>query len=647
MHSRKNKIRVQPNIRHIQHDDSCLNRWTLFFTDKEIEVKFRDDYFKKSIISFRVSFLLVTILYASFGFIDFQTSREFLSEFLIIRYSIAVPLMTLVILLSFFSFFKKQWQLLIAICYVVSGSGIAYMLLANPSNLWYYGGMFLIFIAGFFFIKLHFLWTAISGLAVLLFYNLAPFFFRELQFDLHYITISNAFFVATNLVSMAAVYNSQKLERQEFLQRMAMQQQQEEIKKINENLEEKVKERTELLETRNIVLNTEIKHRKEIEEKLLVAKHKAEESDRLKSAFLSNMSHEIRTPMNGIIGFLDLVADPDISKDEQDVFINIVKQSGNRLLQTINDIVEISKIESGELSENSIEVDLQKTFNYIGEFFSPEINEKKLSLVLPKIEQELVIKTDENKLESILFNLIKNAIKFTNTGSIEIGLTPNNDKLEFWIKDTGKGIPKDHFESIFDRFVQADNSLTRNHEGTGLGLSISKAYAEYLGGKIWLESEQNKGTTFHFSIDYLPITNTLTNNTADLARTNKMTNQKRITALVAEDDIVSFTLISTLLKNENVNVVHAPDGKKAVEYYQQNSDSIDLIFMDIKMPIMDGITATKQIRKFDNEVPIIAQTAFALSGDKEKALAAGCTDYLSKPIKTQNLVASLKHITEQ
>lgn len=626
-------------IKHTNCEDTYLNRWTLFFTEKKYEVAYREEYFNKSILSFRVAFVLVTFLYAAFGFVDLQTSQAFLNEFLIVRYFIVVPLLVTVSILSLFPWFKRIWQFTISICYVVGGSGIAFMLMAQPDNLWYYGGMFLIFMAGYFLIKLHFLWAAISGFSVLLFYNLAPLFFSEFEFNTHYHTISNAFFISANIIAIAAVYTSQKTERSEFCQHMLMLNQQKEIKSINETLEEKVEERTKLLENKNKDLHSEIENRIRAEEKLLFALRKAEESEKLKSAFLTNLSHEIRTPMNGIIGFLDMVTDPGLSNDEREQFFDIVKQSGNRLLTTINDIVEISRIEAGEIILNYSEVNLLKLFNYLQDTFRLELKFKNLPLNIPSSPPCLSIETDSTKLEVVLKNLINNAIKFTNKGSITLGLETQGDYLKFWVKDTGKGIPQERHKAIFESFVQADTGFSRGHEGTGLGLAICKAYVECLGGNIWVESGPNEGSTFYFTIDYKlikPWTNKeKTEMTQELDTTN---NNTKTLVLVAEDDDISFSLIETLLRNEVDTILRAKNGKVAIELFKQYEEEISLIFMDIKMPVMDGIEATRQIRNQNTGIPIIAQTAFALSGDREVALSAGCNDYLSKPLKLHDVL---------
>ncbi|WP_297091033.1 ATP-binding protein [uncultured Draconibacterium sp.] len=615
-----------------------INRWSLFFNDERTESKYREEYFNNSIYSFRLAFVIAILLYALFGVLDVYTSERFIKEFFTIRYLVVIPFLILVLAVSYFQLFKKIWQGFTLLAYIVGGSGIAIMLLLNPSNLYYYGGLFLIFIAGYFFIHLHYLFAISAGLLVIFCYNIAPFFSASLQhLSIEHQLISNTFFISANLIAAIALYNNQLVARTEFYQRMLLSLQQIRIKNINENLEKKVAERTELLNNNNKALKQEIDYRKSIEEKLLVAKEQAEESDRLKTAFLANMSHEIRTPMNGIIGFLDMIADPQISQNEREQYLDIVKQSGNRLLQTINDIVEISKIEAGELQENIAPVNIGDTFSYLNDFFAPKAQLKYLAIKFKNGFGDTTIMTDSNKLESILTNLINNAIKFTEYGSIEIGVTPQNDVLEFYVKDSGQGIPADRQKAIFDRFVQADLSLTRGHEGTGLGLSIAKAYTEALGGKIRLKSLPGKGTTFFFTIA-LVFGDHQTNVTRpELKNSPNAIPQENIRILVAEDDAVSFNLIRSILSPRKYEIIHAKNGHEAVQLFTEKHDEIALILMDLKMPKMDGIEATRRIRELNNTIPIIAQTAFALSGDKELALEAGCNDYLAKPIKRNEL----------
>lgn len=242
--------------------------------------------------------------------------------------------------------------------------------------------------------------------------------------------------------------------------------------------------------------------RKETVGHLVIAKERAEESDRLKSAFLANISHEIRTPMNGILGFLNLLREPSLNEDDRMSYLNIVNKSGERLLSTINDIIELSRIESGDIKVDKKEIDLPQFITYYYDFFSHQAREKGLLLkpFLYNADREL-INTDQTKLDSIFTNLIKNAIKFTDQGSIEVGCNQKgNDDFQFYVKDTGKGIKPEKISAIFGRFIQEDNSFTRNYEGSGLGLSITKAYVEAMGGTIWVESEPGKGSCFYFSL---------------------------------------------------------------------------------------------------------------------------------------------------
>jgi len=399
---------------------------------------------------------------------------------------------------------------------------------------------------------------------------------------------------------------------------------------------------------RLIGVRIDITERKFAEKELIEAKEKAEESDRLKSAFLSNMSHEIRTPMNGILGFTELLKEPLLTGEQQQEYISIIEKSGARLLNIINDIVSISKIESGQMELSISETNVNELIEYIFDFFKPEADYKKLHLsyknALPEIE--VMIKTDSEKVTAILTNLVNNAIKFTYEGSIEFGYEKKGNWLEFFVKDTGIGIPHAQKELIFERFRQGSESLTRNYEGAGLGLSISKAYVEMIGGKIWIESDSDKpissgsgvnnGSTFHFTIPYYPkeeVRNTYLTDSIDNATANLSKNLK---ILIIDDDRISELLLSIAFNKISQNVLKVGTGLEAVNICRNNPD-IDLVLMDIKMPDMDGYEATRLIRKFNKRVIIIAQTAYGLEGDREKAIEAGCNDYISKPINQTKL----------
>ncbi|MCA1761323.1 MAG: hypothetical protein LC658_16255, partial [Bacteroidales bacterium] len=251
-----------------------------------------------------------------------------------------------------------------------------------------------------------------------------------------------------------------------------------------------------------VAIKEDITERKKFIEDLKIAKEKAEESDRLKSAFLANMSHEIRTPMNGILGFTELLLQPDLSSEQKEAYINIVSQSGKRMLNTVNDIIEISKIEAGIVTVDSKEVNVQVRLDEIMRFFNPEATKKGLKLTLENEVPKAValISTDQNKIDSILTNLIKNAIKFTQAGEIRVGCKVHDKMLEFFVKDTGIGIPAERQQAVFKRFLKADILDKDARQGSGLGLSITKAYVEMLGGEIHVESINNQGSTFFFTL---------------------------------------------------------------------------------------------------------------------------------------------------
>jgi len=420
--------------------------------------------------------------------------------------------------------------------------------------------------------------------------------------------------------------------------------------------------------THFVAIKTDITPAKQMIEDLKTAKEKAEENERLKSAFLANMSHEIRTPMNGILGFAGLLKEPMLTGEEQKEYIGIIEKSGARMLNIINDVITISKVESGQMKTFITPTNVNEQVEYIYNFFKLEVEQKGLHIVInkPLTDHEATVKTDKEKIYAILTNLVKNAIKFSDSGTIEIGYTRREkalggdkvlgidkaclvytDELEFYVKDNGVGIPPDRMEAIFDRFVQADIGDKRAFQGAGLGLSISKAYVEMLGGKIWVESEEAKGSNFYFTIPYKTESEVIdeVKDTVPDFKTEIKTKSFKI--LIAEDDEISGMLISMAIKAFGKNVFKASTGIETVEVCRNNPD-LDFVLMDIKMPEMDGYEATRQIRKFNNEVIIIAQTAYALTGDREKALEAGCNDYIAKPFGQASLTALMeKHLQYQ
>lgn len=382
-------------------------------------------------------------------------------------------------------------------------------------------------------------------------------------------------------------------------------------------------------------------HRRQLEQELIEAKTLAEESDRLKTAFLANMSHEIRTPMNGILGLTQLMTSQPIPEDQRKEYLAMINANGKMLLDLVNDIIDISKIESRQVDLFETEFSLNQMMNELHCFISAEKMVKKMEEVEliydPYFnEDQAMIFSDQAKIKQVLINLIGNAVKFTNKGSIEFGYKLKDKKeLLFYVKDTGIGIHEDKLDVIFDRFTQADQSLTRPYGGSGLGLAISKGFVERMGGKIWAESEENSGSTFYFTIPYKPVTRDKAGTVA--GQVNIDFDWSDLTILVVEDNIISYKLLEISLSKTGCKVLHADNGQNAIDMVEAHPD-IDLVLMDIQLPVINGYDATRAIKEIKPELPVIAQTANAMDDDRQKCIEAGCSDYITKPIVLDKLL---------
>ncbi len=375
----------------------------------------------------------------------------------------------------------------------------------------------------------------------------------------------------------------------------------------------------------------EISERKKFEQELIIAKEKAEESDRLKTAFLQNMSHEIRTPLNAISGFSGLLSKPNLSEEKRNSFVQIIQSSSNQLVSVVTDILTISSLETKQEKINISVVCINNVIVDLLTIFKQQALSQNISLYAKQqlSDKQSEIYSDKTKIIQIVTNLLTNALKFTHEGFIEFGYNLKGNDLEFYVKDSGIGIKTEFHASIFERFRQANKSINKLYGGTGLGLAISKAFVELLGGKIWVESELEKGSIFYFTIPYAPVNE----NEKNSLPTSQKENFKIV--LVAEDVEYNFLFIEELLIYMNLKLIHAKDGKETVEIFKSNSH-IDLILMDIKMPIMTGHEAAIIIKELNPNIPIVAQSAYAL--EHERAKYEGIfDDYLTKPINENDL----------
>jgi CheY-like chemotaxis protein/nitrogen-specific signal transduction histidine kinase len=381
------------------------------------------------------------------------------------------------------------------------------------------------------------------------------------------------------------------------------------------------------------VIARDISSRKHAETELIKAKEKAEESDRLKSAFLQNISHEIRTPLNAIIGFAALLNEPGLDGESRKSYTEIITQSSDQLLAIVIDIIEISNIQAGIFKLDKSELNLNSFMDNVFNQFNGKIK-KNIKFTFRKIlpDNESNILTDGKKLGQVLANLLSNAFKFTSKGKVEFGYTLKDNNIMFYVSDTGIGIAENHHSMIFDHFYQVEPLAASLYEGTGLGLSISKAYVELLGGKIWLRSEPGKGSVFYFTIPYKRVIQSVDEQHSVAASEEDQIKYK--TLLIAEDDNNNYNLMKQLLADLNIKIIRASNGIEAVDICR-SGEKIDMILMDIKMPLMDGYEATKQILEQSPEIKIIAQTAY--SDDKEKALRSGCKGFISKPFDKNHL----------
>ena len=398
---------------------------------------------------------------------------------------------------------------------------------------------------------------------------------------------------------------------------------QQQLQNQNKILDEKVKKRTSELERKNIELNA--------------AKEKAEASDKLKTSFINNISHEIRTPLNGILGFGQILTDPDLNAEEKNEYLAILNESSDRLINTVSNFMEISLISSGNQEVNKKDFNPEHVITNVAEQFRPLCDGKNLSLILeiPSAGNGVRIYSDRELLFKILRHLMDNAVKFTSRGSITLGYKINDNEFIFFVEDTGMGISEEGKQTIFNNFMQEDNSYTRGYEGCGLGLSIATGLVELLDGAIWLDSEKGKGSTFYFK---LPIQQITYDTDEIIPRKGKAEGVKTI--LVAEDDEINFFYINILLKSELTKIIHARDGQEAIDICKTHPE-ISAVLIDLRMPVIDGFEAAGLIKAFRSDLPIFAVTAYSGGEEKQHAKESGCDEFITKPIEKELLIEKL------
>lgn len=396
------------------------------------------------------------------------------------------------------------------------------------------------------------------------------------------------------------------------------------------------------ISSETILLINDVTTFKKYEKKLINERNKALNANSHKSTFLANMSHEIRTPLNSIIGFSDLLLDEDTTEAEKEMYSKLIGTAGKSLLQLIEDIIDVSKIEAGQVKIKKVKVEVNELLDEVYQTFQQEKISYQKEAINLKIfkkmpDKSVVIFTDPFRLRQVLNNLLTNALKFIDEGYIEFGYTTLfGDFIQFYVKDTGIGISKDKKERIFEQFGQDESSYNRNEKGTGLGLAITKSFIELLGGRIWLDTEQDRGSTFYFTlpvVEKLPVISEKSSFASSKNWSNKI-------ILIADDVKDNYLFLKGVLMDTKALILWAKNGLEALTMCKNNND-INIVLMDIRMPLMNGYDATKSIKTIRPKLPIIAQTAFSSLEDREMCLAVGCDDYIVKPIHNDKIISMI------
>lgn len=606
-----------------------LSPVSLSFRDKKIESGYTYYYSRKIITYVRSAIILSLGLYIIFAFLDSFLFPEFKVVFHQIRFFIVTPIILLIFLYTFHSSFFKYIQVITSLMVIIGAAGIIAMLYIGGEEVsaLYYVGLMLVLLFNYEFLKLRFLTASIVGALILMGY-----FIVGLQINLSFsILVASLFFlVGANVLGMASLYSYEFLSRQYYFSNYQLEKEKAKTIEINLNLEAQVLDRTSNLE--------------EMNKELYEAKVVAEDSERMKSVFLATMSHELRTPLNAIIGFSDIINSGENSEAENIAFAEIINKSGQHLLSLVDSLFDITLIESGQVKLKIGEYRMLELMTNVNSIMLQErtkLGKENIDLKLDNvnIEADFKIITDGNKIKQALINLLKNALKFTESGEVKFWyeevIEQNKPYLKFFVQDTGIGIPSDKIDLIFDVFRQVDDTNSRKYGGVGIGLTVVQKIVNMLDGEVSVDSVVGKGSTFYFTVgNYIKedmdfsVANTINFIPASATLDAEV--------LVVEDDEASYYLLELLLEKRGIKVSWARNGEIALEMLEKHK-KFDLILMDLNMPVLNGYDASKQIKELYPDQIIIAQTAYAVTGDKEKALASGCDAYITKPISAQKL----------